>query len=396
MTAHPLRPSVDELMAESRELAGVDLVDDEVVEPLTVLHRALSKERAGLDAEGARAFERKLVRLLANRLRMQRDFQRHPEIAEQTVKGPLIVMGLARSGTTKLQKALAASGDFNFFTFWQGFNWASITGEPNEPTGRRIAEADAFCRWFDERSPDAKLGHPFDALEPEEDGPLSEGSFVTPTFTGYAEVPSYGRWLGGQPVSTEFEFHRDVMKYLQWQNLASPDRTWLLKSPSWNSKELDILRVFPDARFVMAHRSPVQTLPSMCKLVGLFRRAYGTSRPDPTLLVEHAAATMDAQRDIRRTHPDLPLLDVLFEDVVGDLGTVVDRVYAHAGMTLGDEARDNEQRWNETNAMHKLGRFEYSLAEIGLDEAVIRDRMCNYFGLLDRLDQARHASQGRP
>ena len=87
-------------MAMAREVTGVDIVDDDVVEPLTVLHRALSKERAQLDAEGARAFERKLRRLLVNRLRMQRDVQRHPEIAEQKLTGPLIVMGLARSGTT--------------------------------------------------------------------------------------------------------------------------------------------------------------------------------------------------------------------------------------------------------------------------------------------------------
>ena len=123
----PLRLSVDELMATAREVAGVDLVDDEVVEPLTVLHRALGKERAQLDAEGARAFEQKLLRLLANRLRMKRDVLRHPEIAEQPITGPVIVMGTARSGTTKLQKALAASGDFNFLTFWQAFNWASVT-----------------------------------------------------------------------------------------------------------------------------------------------------------------------------------------------------------------------------------------------------------------------------
>lgn len=42
-------------------------------------------------------------------------------------------------------------------------------------------------------------------------------------------------------------------------------------------------------------------------------------------------------------------------------------------------------RWDAENAMHKLGRFEYSLAEIGLDEAVIRDRMRGYFELLDLL-----------
>ncbi len=385
MSTHPLQLSVDQLMATSREVAGVDIVDDEVVEPLTVLHRALCKERAQLDAEGARAFERKLVRLLAHRLRMQRDVRRHPEIAEQPITGPVIVMGTARTGTTKLQKVLAASGDFNFLTFWKAFNWASVTGEPHEPTGERIAEAEAFCRWFDERSPEAKLGHAFEAHEPEEEGVLTEASFVTPTFVGFAEVPGYGRWMGEQSRTIELEFLRDAMKYLQWQGLADAGRPWLLKSPSYSAHELDILQVFPDARFVMAHRSPLRTLPSMCTLVAHFRRAYGTSTPDPKVLFEHAASSMDAQQAIRRAHPDLPLLDVRFEDVVGDLSGVVERIYAHAGMTLTDGAHADMLRWDAENAMHKHGAFTYSLEDVGLDEREIRERMSGYFALLDEL-----------
>jgi hypothetical protein len=385
VSIHPLQLSVDQLMATSREVAGVDIVDDEVVEPLTVLHRALCKERAQLDAEGARAFERKLVRLLAHRLRMQRDVRRHPEIAEQPITGPVIIMGTARTGTTKLQKVLAASGDFNFLTFWKAFNWASVTGEPNEPVGERIAEAEAFCRWFDERSPETKLGHAFEAHEPEEEGVLTEASFVTPTFVGFAEVPGYGRWMSEQSPTVELEFLRDAMKYLQWQGLAVADRPWLLKSPSYTAHELDILQVFPDARFVMAHRSPLRTLPSMCTLVAHFRRAYGTSTPDPKVLFEHAASSMDAQQAIRRAHPDLPLLDVRFEDVVGDLSGVVERIYAHAGMTLTDGARADMLAWDAENAMHKHGAFTYSLEDIGLDEREIRQRMSGYFALLDEL-----------
>jgi len=377
--------SVDELMAEARRRAGVDLVDDEVVEPLTVLHRALGRERAQLDAEGARAFEQKLLRLLTNRLRMQRDLRRHPEIAEQPIEGPLIVMGTARSGTTKLQKVLAASGDVNFLTFWQAFNWASVTGEPDEPTGERIVEAEAFCRWFDERSPDTKRGHSFEALEPEEEGVLTEGSFVTPTFVGFAEIPGYGMWLGRQPPTIELEFLRDALRYLQWQGLARADRPWLLKSPSYTGRELEILRVFPDARFVMAHRSPLETLPSMCTLVAHFRRAYGTSTPDAKVLFEHAASSIDAQLAIRRAHPGLPLLDVRFEDVVGALPEVLERVYAHAGMTLTEPARTDMLRWEAGNAMHKHGAFTYSLDDVGLDEQEIRQRMGGYFTFLDRL-----------
>ena len=381
----PQLRSVDEIMAMAREVAGVDLVDDDVVEPLAVLHRALAKERAQLDAEGARAFEQKLVRLLAHRLRMQRDVLRHPEIAEQPIKGPVIVMGTARSGTTKLQKALAASGDFNFLTFWKAFNWASVTGEPDEPTEERIAEADAFCRWFDERSPETKRGHSFEALEPEEEGVLTEASFVTPTFVGFAEVPGYGRWLGDQPLAIELQFLRGALQYLQWQGLASAERPWLLKSPSYTAHELEILQVFPDARFVMAHRSPLRTLPSMCTLVKNFRRAYGTSTPDSTLLFEHAASSLEAQQAIRRAHPDLPLLDVRFEDIVGDLPALVERVYTHAGMTLTDPPRTNMVRWDAENAMHKHGTFTYSLDDVGLDEQEIRERMSGYFSLLDQL-----------
>jgi hypothetical protein len=381
----PELPPVHDLMASAREAAGVDIADDDVVEPLTVLHRALSKERAGLDAEGARAFEQKLVRLLAHRLRMQRDRLRHPEIAEQPVKGPLVVMGTARTGTTKLQKVLAASGDVNYLTFWKAFNWASITGEPNEPTQERIAEAEAFCRWFDERSPDTKRGHAFEALEPEEEGVLTEASFVTPTFVGFAEVPGYGRWLGEQSMATELRFLRDALQYLQWQGLASADRPWLLKSPSYSARELEILEVFPEARFVMAHRSPLQTLPSMCTLVAHFRQAYGTSTPDADVLFEHAASSMEAQAAIRRAHPDLPLLDLRFEDIVSDLPHVVERVYAHAGMTLTEPAHAAMLRWDAENAMHKHGAFTYTLDDVGLDETTIRTRMRDYFSFLDQL-----------
>jgi hypothetical protein len=384
MSGHRLSLTAGQLMALAREVAGVDLADEEAAEPLAVLVRSLNED-ASLDAEGARAYEAKFVRLLANRLRMKRDFLRHPEIAEQPVRGPLIVMGVARSGTTKLQKVLAASDDFNFLTFWQNFNWASVTGKPGEPLGERIAEADAFCRWFDERSPETKLGHHFAALEPEEEGPLSEGCLVAPSFVGYAEMPGYAQWLAGKPRSIFFTFLRDVMKYLQWQGLASPDRPWLLKSPNYNGHEATIRGVFPDARFVVANRSPLETLASMCKLVRCFRQAYGKPDLDYGPIVEGNFRAMEAHLANRRAHPEIPILDLRFEDIVGDLPAAIAAVYAHAGMTLAPAARERMLAWNAGNAMHKHGEFRYSLADAGLDEATVRRRMAGYFAHLDAL-----------
>jgi hypothetical protein len=384
MTHCPIELSVDELMARSREIAGVDILDDEVVEPLTVLHRAYDEE-AQLDEEGARMHTRNLLRLLINRLRMIRDLQRHPEILEQEVRGPLVIMGVARSGTTKLQKVLAASADFNWLSFWRNFNWASVTGAPGEAVDERIAEADEYCRWYDRRSPETKLGHSFEALEPEEESVISVGSFVVPSFLGYAEIPSYAQWLASQPHSIGFEFLRDCLRYLQWQGLADAGKPWLLKSPNYNGLEPEILKVFPNARIVVAHRSPLKTFTSMCKLVQCFRKAYSELEPDLGLLVEHNFLNMEAHLANRRAHPELPLLDIRFEDIVGSLPEVLGKVYAHAGMQLSRKSLDRMLTWDAENRMHKHGEFRYSLEELGLDEAVIRERMADYFELLDKL-----------
>ncbi|MDB5724568.1 MAG: Sulfotransferase family [Novosphingobium sp.] len=376
--------SVDQLMARSREIAGVDIRDDEVVEPLTILHRAYGEE-AQLDAEGARKLTDSLLRLMTNRLRMKRDFARHPEIRDQPIEGPLVVMGVARSGTTKLQKVLATSGDFNFLPFWMNYSWASRSGVPGEPLDERIADAEAHCLWYDQRSPETKLGHSFETLEPEEDAVLSEGCFVTPTFLGYADIPSYANWLGAQRPGIWFEFLSDSLKYLQWQGLASAGKPWLLKSPNYNGAELEILKVFPDARLIMAHRSPLKTLTSMCKLVQCFRAAYSDFAPNLPLIVEHNYHNMAAHLANRRAHPELPLLDVRFEDIVGALPAVLRRIYADASLTLSDDSLDRMLRWDTENAAHRHGEFKYSLAELGLEEATIRERMAEYFKLLHDL-----------
>ena len=45
------------------------------------------------------------------------------------------------------------------------------------------------------------------------------------------------------------------------------------------------------------------------------------------------------------------------------------------------------RRWDDENAMHKLGTFAYSLEEIGLDEAFVRTRMRGYLEFLDGLER---------
>ena len=143
-----LQMCADQMLARAREMTGIDIVDEAAVEPLRILHAAYNTD-ACLHEQGAIAIEQKLLRLLCNRLRMQRDFAQHPEIAETQITSPVFVYGQLRSGTTKVQKLLAASGDFHYLPFWQTYNPSLLNGSRMEsPQARqtRIDEADAYIR----------------------------------------------------------------------------------------------------------------------------------------------------------------------------------------------------------------------------------------------------------
>ena len=104
--------SARQLMAKARAATGIDILDSAIEVPLARLLKSLNAE-AQLTEDGARAFEKRLLRVLNNRLRMERDFRNHPEINDQKIIRHLIMTGAARSGSTKLAKLFSASAAFN-------------------------------------------------------------------------------------------------------------------------------------------------------------------------------------------------------------------------------------------------------------------------------------------
>jgi hypothetical protein len=123
--------SAEQMLAAARKTTGIDIVDSAALPRLKVLLDSLNTE-SKLHAAGAQGMQSKLLRILCNRLRMQRDFAQHPEIAQQKVTRPIFVLGMGRTGSTKTQKLLAASGDFNWLTYWRALNPSLRTGSRSE------------------------------------------------------------------------------------------------------------------------------------------------------------------------------------------------------------------------------------------------------------------------
>ena len=100
-----------------------DFGDEAFRDPLRVLLASLAE--APLSDLGARILRGQLVWSLVTRLRHRHWLERHPEIAEETIAAPIVVVGMMRSGTTLMQRLLAS--------------------DPRSLSARKTAAFGAFC-----------------------------------------------------------------------------------------------------------------------------------------------------------------------------------------------------------------------------------------------------------
>lgn len=370
-------PPAAQLMAEARAVSGIDLIDHAAIEPLTILVQSVNAE-GGLHADGATAMHGRMIRILANRLRMQRDIAAHPEILDQDIKAPIFISGLGRTGSTKLQKLLAATGDFNFTTHWQAQYPALLSGDRRESPQARIDATEDYTNWLNQASPDMRLGHAFETLETEEESAVLEHSLVSANFMAWCPVDSYLGWVAQQDPGLQLRYLRDALKYLQWQGLADPAKRWILKTAIYSMIEPNIFDVFPDARLLVTHRQPLNVIPSGLRLMACFYQPFTTHRLAIEPFIQGMAFAANTHLRNRASLPDGAMLDIFFEDSVKDARKVVEDVYHFIQATPGAGAIDRAVAWDSDNPQHKRGAYVYALADHGLSAEQIEAAFPDY------------------
>jgi Sulfotransferase family len=379
-----IKLSAQQLMSKARELAGInDVIDSDIEETLEMFLRDLNTE-AELHEDGAEGMERNILLVLCNRLRMLRDFKNHPEINDQVIAPPIIMSGAGRSGSTKLHKMLAATGDFNSQPCWQGISLSLLTGNREEDPAERIRVADEWVRWFNDHAPDAKLSHEFSTFETEEDILILAHRFIGPYMVGFSWVPNYVQWyVTNRNRRDDLKFLKKGLQYLQWQFPDCGSRPWVLKSPLYLGSEHLMAEVFPGAKFVSTNRDPVSTVSSASSLIFQYHIAYSETDRRQLLgpmMLEGFALSAEQQMAVRDGHPELRVLDIGYTEVTKSAEHAVEKVYAHAGMSLSDKARESMCKWEAGNKQHKHGVHQYKIEEFGLTKQDVQDRFSNYIG----------------
>ncbi|MCY4427215.1 MAG: sulfotransferase, partial [Halieaceae bacterium] len=109
---------IDHVLANARQAAGLDDFGElPFLEPLEKLLQFAGEDLEFSD-NGLLAFQSNLQRWLSNRLRYVNDVKKHPDILEEDVSDPIIVIGMPRSGTTNMQRVLSAAPDSLGLPLW--------------------------------------------------------------------------------------------------------------------------------------------------------------------------------------------------------------------------------------------------------------------------------------
>jgi len=371
--------SEEALIAAAVRETGLDRFGDESFRPgLRVLVKALEAE-ASLNPFGRFNAQARTIRSLKNRLWANACFEAHPEIRQRKIVAPIIIVGPHRSGTTRMQRMLAADSRLQHLKTWEGLNPAPRPGSPDLGKTERYEEAKKMLQGLQEMCPGAFTAHPMDADWAEEEMLLLNHSFCSFSTLGLYSVPSYYKWFLDHDKTDAYRDMADQMRLISWSRGDPEEKRWVLKNPQ-HMLDLDVLiKVFPDAKLVFTHRDPLKTVGSAMSLMWYFavqnsdlpRRA---SIRDVWLDFCEQMARRCMQ--VRDTIPASQQLDVHYEEMNSDWRAVMQRIYAFGGIEFTPAAEQALGDWlAKSESENRHGGHRYSLEDFGTTGAEVDARM---------------------
>lgn len=370
------------LIDDAKQQTGLDdFGDTRFLEPMQLLLKALEEE-ADLNPVGRFLTKQSILRLLKNRLYAQDLLNRHPEILERKIADPVVIVGLARSGTTRLHRMLAADDRFLHLQAWESVNPVPYPKSFIAKVDPRITAIEKGLKAVLYMSPQIAAVHPLGTFEVEEEVGLIQHGFSSQLFEIQAQIPSFAKWLMANEQTAAYEYMVVLMKIIAWYRNDPQDKPWVLKTPQ-HMQDLDaLIHVFPNAKIICSHRDPVKAVGSACSMVwnSIVRDSDKINAdwvgPEWLNKTEHMLKkTLSVRKDLV---PASNQYDVLYADITANWQQAMQGIYDFIGMEFNTETKANMQRWLDSNAQHKHGAHQYQLEDFGINREMVEQRLQFY------------------
>ena len=327
------------------------------------------------------------IRYASNRLLIHDLLKRHPEIHDEPIERPIIVVGMPRSGTTHLLNLLGADSRLSSTPLWRTYAPVPNPREAMNPDGSdprytRVAE-----KWAMQLVSNP-LSAAMHAMEPHhfhEDVELMGPNFAGYNFEWLARSPRFRDHYLSHDQTEHYEYMKTVLKIFQWQDVQAggPRKRFVTKCPQ-HLEQLPVLKkVFPDATVAITYRDPVEVIQSAITMI-----AYGERMSYPTIdtqgLLDYWTDRVEkllraCVRD-RHVWPEAQSVDVPFDEFMKDDMKVVREVRRKAGLPETEQANRDVADYIESHPRGKYGQLVYNLErDFGISPAKLRQRFEFYY-----------------
>jgi len=372
----------EELSSKVRRRIGLDdFGDPPIDEPLRILTDSLECE-AELHPLGRFLMRLHLESVLETRLRLNEEWRKMPYLKEQPIRQPIFVTGMPRSGSSFLHELLAQDPANRAPRVWEVM-FPVPTAQSCERDPRPGMSARQLW-WFRRLAKQPDSVYPMRANTPHECVAIHSYTLLSQEFISTARVPSYERYLRSSDLTQVYAWQKRFLQYLQ---LESGERRWILKAPDHVYSLKELFSVFPDAVIIQTHRNPLEVLRSLIQLSEVLYSLFAWPGDRDKLAEREAmllARAMERFIQFRDAHPELEnrFIDLSYSELIADPLASVRHVYERLDTSLSDEATERIRQLISQRTRYQ--KHNPRLAEFGVDvlrEARRFSQYCFRFGV---------------
>lgn len=339
-----------------------------------------------------RVLARQMVsQALEYQLQLQDWYTRHPEIAQEKIRCPVIIIGMPRTGTTILHELMALDPVNRCPMTWEVAHPFPPPDAATFKTDPRIQRTARELKLSHYLMPGVENMHRMGAELPQECVAITAWMFSSMQYNTVLRLPSYTHWLmNDADYAAMYRFHRRAHQYLQWR---CPAQRWVVKTPGhlWSLEAL--LAEYPDALLVQTHRDPLKIVSSLASMLPTMRSAYARDIDVGEVAREwsdNCANALNASVASRRAGAIRPeqVVDIQFGDFMADPAAQVRRIYEQFGLEFTDAFAEAIRAYIADNPSDKHGGHKHRFEDTGLDLATERAKVQNYqdyFGVKSEL-----------
>ena len=301
-----------------------------------------------------------------------------------TLKNPVFILGIPRSGTTYLQRLLSKDDNFTTLSTWEALLAPSISekymyhglGWLLRPLCRPLEYLFLVIRR--KHFHDMDTIHKLRLQEPEEDfllllpvlGCLLP-AFICPQSSHYWKLAYFDNKLSPRFKRFVLEFYTLCLKKHVY--FANNNSRLLSKNPSLTSWTESLLAHFPDARIIACSRPPKETIPSQLSSLRPAMAMLAAGNLNPKTQITIIELLYSYYLLLGKFQYNKRVFVLPMAELQSQLKVTIEKLYSFLATQPSEQFMNTAEHF-EVQSRNYSSAHQYNLASFSLTEDVIREK----------------------